>query len=558
MNARRRAACLAVVAAMTVVPLVAAQRHPPRAQRVDPRTSSIRGRVTTADTGAPIRGAEVRLLSDGQYSRLTTTDGEGRFELRDLAAGKYGLSVSRTGFVTLQFGQRRPFQAPSLIDVAEGQVATANVPLMRAGAIYGRLLDPFGEPAAGVRVQVMRSRMVQGARRLERVGPGDQTDDTGAFRVYALPPGHYFVAASGGPIDAVKRDPPVFYPGTPSFADAQAIALGGGAEAAADFQMLSVRGARVSGVVTSSSGSPVAAMVNLRSDIVANIPNTGPGAAGLDLHADARPDGTFVVENVPPGQYTLVAMLPFAPGPAATPDAKPDPMFRIPESVTMPLTIAGDDVIGLSLATRSAGMLVGRFITDSGVVKPLPTGLRVSMNNGYAGGMRMSMAMGTREDFRLAGMAGPFRFDIEGVPEGWAVKAIIVNGEDVTDEPIDLAGETATLRIVMTDRVTSVGGSVQARERGDVEGLGVVVFADDAGKWTWPSRHVRAARTDAQGVFQVRGLPPDQRYLAVALDYLEDGEEQDVQFLERLRSRAQSITLAEGEQRSIQLEVMRR
>ena len=48
------------------------------------------------------------------------------------------------------------------------------------------------------------------------------------------------------------------------------------------------------------------------------------------------------------------------------------------------------------------------------------------------------------------------------------------------------------------------------------------------------------------------------RYFAAALDYLEDGEEQNRQLLQQLRSRATSVTLGDGEQRSIQLDVISR
>ena len=57
---------------------------------------------------------------------------------------------------------------------------------------------------------------------------------------------------------------------------------------------------------------------------------------------------------------------------------------------------------------------------------------------------------------------------------------------------------------------------------------------------------------------QIRGLPPGERYLVAALDYLEDGEEPDRRLLDRLRTRATSVTLGEGEQRSIQLDVTAR
>src|SRR5262245_65548417 len=91
------------------------RRNPPR---VDPMTASIKGLVTTADTGAPVRGAEVRLSSRGSYNRLVTTDGDGLFTLRDLPAGEYQLTVSRAGFTSMIFGQRRPLEAPTPIKLS--------------------------------------------------------------------------------------------------------------------------------------------------------------------------------------------------------------------------------------------------------------------------------------------------------------------------------------------------------------------------------------------------------------------------------------------------------
>ena len=554
-----RLAVLVMLAAVSAEG-AAAQGARPRPQRVDPLTASIRGAITTADTGAPIRGAEVRLSNDGRYSRLVTSNGDGRFELRDLPAGEYKLMVSRAGFISLQYGQRRPFEASKTITLAEGQNVTANVGLIRGGAIYGRLHDQFGDPLAGTRVQVLRSRMVQGQRRLQSVGAGDQTDDTGAFRVYGLAPGDYYVAASTGVVDAVKRDPPIYYPGTPSIAEAQPITLGAGAEATADFQLAAVRNVRVSGVVLNSRGSPVPAMVNLNSEAVGMGPTMeGTGVPPLQLHADAAPDGTFTIENVPPGPYNLTAMVMFPPDPfeAFTARPKSDPTDRIPETAAMPIVITGDDLSGVTLVTRAGGRLSVRFVADAGVVRSLPTGIRVSMRGLQTGGMQMTMGgRGTADELSLRGMSGPFQLDVQGVPEGWVVSAIMMDGANVIDEAIDLNGESASVRIVLTDRVTSLNGTVQSR--GDVGEQSVVVFSDDAAKWKYPSRYVRTTRADREGGFQIRGLPPDERYLAVAVDYIDDGEEEDSQFLERLRNRASSFSLQEGEQRSIQLDAIAR
>ena len=148
------------------------------------------------------------------------------------------------------------------------------------------------------------------------------------------------------------------------------------------------------------------------------------------------------------------------------------------------------------------------------------------------------------------------RIEVNGVPDGWTVKTVLLDDDDITDAPFDLAGRTASLRVVMTDRVTSLSGTVQSdRNRRDHN---VIVFPDDAAKWVSPTRFVRTTRADVDGRFQIQGLPAGERYFVAALDYLEAGEEQDRQLLERLRTRATTVTLGDGEQRSIQLELSTR
>jgi hypothetical protein len=56
---------------------------------------------------------------------------------------------------------------------------------------------------------------------------------------------------------------------------------------------------------------------------------------------------------------------------------------------------------------------------------------------------------------------------------------------------------------------------------------------------------VQAARPDQQGVWKIRALPPGE-YLAIALEYIEDGAWNDPEYLESLRRLAQKVTLPEG------------
>src|SRR5262245_58313073 len=58
-------------------------------------TAVIRGLVLS-DTGAPVRRAQVRANANGMPgARVATTDGDGRFELRELPAGRWTLSASK-------------------------------------------------------------------------------------------------------------------------------------------------------------------------------------------------------------------------------------------------------------------------------------------------------------------------------------------------------------------------------------------------------------------------------------------------------------------------------
>jgi carboxypeptidase family protein len=555
----KRAIVLGVLAALALPPVATAQRPAQRRpQRVDSLTARITGKVMTADTGAPIRGAEVRLSSDGHFNRLGTTDGDGRFELRDLPAGEYRLTVSRTGFITMQYGQRRPFEASNSITLAEGATADANVALIRGGVIYGRVLDQFGEPLAGTRVQALRSRTVQGQRRVQTVGAADQTDDTGAFRIYGLPPGDYYVIAAAGFGEQAKRDPPTYFPGTPNFAAAQTIMLAPGLEASADFQIGNVRNARVTGIVVNSAGHPVPAMVNLNSENVSTGPTIdGRSAAAMQVHADAGPDGKFALENVPPGPYTLSVMLmqgmmgPDVLGARSGPPSVSDMLSRVPESGSMPIVVNGDDITDVTMVTRPPAVVSGSFVADTGVTRRLPQGLRVNASSPNMG-MLMTLGNGGDGGFQMVGLTGPVTLTVQGVPEGWTVKAMLLDGRDVIDEPIDLKGQNASLRVVMSDRPSSVVGTVASR--GEPVDDAVIVFPEDEAKWTFPSRYIRTTRADSEGRFRIGDLPAGERYRAAAIDHLEDGEQEDIQFLERLRARGTSFSLSDGEQRALVLE----
>src|SRR3954447_7409596 len=321
-----------------------------------PPSGRITGRVIASDNGRPVKRARVFVtaaeLPDG--GRGVLTDDQGVFDLAELPAGRYTLTVSKSGFVSLSYGQRRPLQAGTPLQLADGQqLKGIAFQLPRGSVIGGRVLDEDGEAMPGVSVRVIRYQYLQGERRLTPAG-GGQTDDKGMYRVWGLMPGDYYVnavarggsfgggpfgggafggfgpggpggpggiggrggrgAAAGGPQGGANNDQeqinyaPTYYPGVPSVNEAKAVTLGLSQEQLdINFNMLLVHVARISGHVLNPDGTPVTSgNVNLGLDTGGG--GGGRGAQlGMNYGGRIQWDGAFTIGNVAPGRYLLRA-----------------------------------------------------------------------------------------------------------------------------------------------------------------------------------------------------------------------------------------------------------
>src|SRR3954469_18342046 len=74
--------------------------QPPRDTRPSTGRAVLRGRVVASDTGQPMRRATVRASApEVRGARSSSTDNDGRYEIRDLPAGRYSITVSKPSFV---------------------------------------------------------------------------------------------------------------------------------------------------------------------------------------------------------------------------------------------------------------------------------------------------------------------------------------------------------------------------------------------------------------------------------------------------------------------------
>ena len=231
-----------------------------------------------------IRRAQVRISGAEVAPKAALTDAEGRFEFRDLPAGRFSLQTSKSGFVSVQYGQTRPFESGKPIELADKQsLDNADVSMPRGSVIAGRIVDEFGDAIPDVSVTAVRQSWQNGRRRLVP-SPGRiaQTNDLGQYRIYGLPPGDYYVSATlrgaaletiemefvsfggvsigGGPTAPAPKSgySSTYYPGTPNIAEAQRVTVPAGQESSsADFALVAVRLAKVSGIVIGSDGKPL-------------------------------------------------------------------------------------------------------------------------------------------------------------------------------------------------------------------------------------------------------------------------------------------------------------
>ena len=522
-------------------------------------TAAIRGFVTAGGTGAPVRRAQVRAMSmEARGGGVTNTDAEGRFEIKDLPAGRYTITASKGGFAPAQFGQRRPGDPGTPIELADGQTADKlSLVLSRGAVISGTVVDDGGEPVSGTQVTAVRFQYMSGTRRLTPApseGSSDRTDDRGGFRLYGLPPGDYFISASNrtgmmmGPgmtnteMDAFA---PTYYPGTPNVSEATRITVKAGQEmSGANFALIVARMARVRGRALNSRGEPASG--------VAMLAPSDPFAMGFAPNmnnAMIAADGSFEFANVAPGRYNLNIRPPGMPSPTS-------------EFVVMPVNVGNEDIDNLIVTTHAGAIARGVVVTDDGSAPGFrPDQVQIFPQTMEPVSMFMAAGMNrVNEDytFEMTSLFERRTFRAStGLNTGWFMTAVLFEGQDVTDTGIEFTpGRTYDgIQIVFTQKATDLSGLVTDDRGKPVLDTTVVVFPADRDRWTYQSRYIRSARPDTNGRYNIRMLPPGDDYLIVAVQNLEQGQANDPEFLARAREEAKPFTLNEGETKAVDVKI---
>ena len=528
-----------------------ASSNPPVAR---PKTEecSVSGIVVKLAGGEPVKTATVQLQNLQDLARTTSvvTDVSGRFELRGIDPGRYWLKVSRTGFVTQEYGQRTPNDPGAEIRLSARQnLRDLLFRLIPWGVISGRILDEEGEPLPWAQVSALREVYSSGKRKLspEALVP---TNDLGDFRLFGLKPGRYFVSAKykaglhivgRGEVREDDNDDfrpefmPIYYPNSPDPARASTIALKAGEEITSVEILLRpvatyrIRGRVYNMVAGRRSNTGVIVQLEQRNS------NITWGSPDRQLNVE-KTDGSFEIAGVLPGSYTLSAFW-FEDG----------RRYQARQSIE----VGNADLEGVNLAIMSGITIPGRIVWDG---KPSLERDELLVSIAAADSMVSfnTPARVVGGSFVLRDVFdGTYRLRVIGQSKDGYVKSVRYGSSESLDSGFTVfRGTQSSLEVTISSRGARIQGAVMDKDNLPVTGVWVVLVPDEAHRDQ--SRLFQKAAPDQFGHYLLRGIAPGD-YKVFSWDEVEDGAWEDPDFLRTFEDRGQKVSVEEGDTKTLDI-----
>jgi hypothetical protein len=145
---------------------------------------------------------------------------------------------------------------------------------------------------------------------------------------------------------------------------------------------------------------------------------------------------------------------------------------------------------------------------------------------------------------------------VSGLPRGWGLKSIMIGNRDYVGLPLEVrAGQPVSgVRAVISNRFPTLRGRVLDEQGAPAEGV-AILFPTDPARWVEAGATTRFTKADRAGGFQIDTVRPGE-YFAIAIEYVQQWQVNDPEFLEALRPRATKLVIAE-QPATIDLKVVR-
>jgi len=525
--------------------------------------AAVEGIVTKDPDGQPVKKALIELIAEnqtegGDYTAVTGADGG--FRIENVVPGRYRLFAERVGLLDISKSHSRT--DGRVLTLTPGQeLKDIHLRLQAAAVVRGRVTDEDGDPLPDAEVTVLRQTFSAGHTHWEQAG-AERTNDLGEFRVANLPAGNVYVSVSPPPdfkslIEAagVSAGEPrnsdkaatsyqtTYYPGTTDRSQAAPIQLHAGDDFPVNFSLTPSPALSIKGSVVNLPPR-TSATIMLQSRDFSLVQN------GAEMHKD----GSFVIHDVSPGNYTIVASVDGAP---------------VPMTARQSLQVGSTNVEGLRLSPQPGAFLRGRLRLESrGPVRGFDPGqifLTLQTINGEddAG----AAAIGDRFS-NLTHVSADGSFEWRDVPPGnyyiellsqsggnedWFVKSVAASGHEVSDSGISVNGGAVGIDLLLSANGGIVDGVVVDSKGNPVENT-VVVAVPEPRMRTRLDRYHKTV-SDQSGHFTLRGIRPGD-YTLFAWESIEGDAYFNPEFLKSYEGQGSGLKVGDGERKSVQVNVI--
>jgi hypothetical protein len=426
--------------------------------------------------------------------------------------------------------------------------------LVPAAVISGRVFNEDGEPEPNASVLASRETYQEGHRTLTQV-TGVQTDDLGAFRIFGLAPGRYFVSAmqwnwekidgdrefsgSGGEPKSEQGVTKTYYSGTTDFSRASAINVTEGDEIpGTDIALKQVTLHRIRGRVLNEVNHKPGQEVQLVA-----VPRSNQPEWSLGGHADVKKaDGSFEISGLLPGPYVLFGFW-F------------DPNERKAYSAAQRIEVGDSDIEGVLLTIGAGGVAQGRVVWEG---KPSTDGGQLTVTTSPVNASFFPVAaaqVDANHQFTLKDlMEGDLNVRVEGASKDCYIKQMFFGQTLVKDDVIGATkGTNPALEITISARGARVQGAVTDKDGLPAAGVWVVAVPDEARRTLL--RLFKAQTTDQYGRFDLHGLAPGE-YKLFVWDEVEEHAWEDGEFLRPFEARGTKIEVRDEDSATLNLKVI--
>jgi hypothetical protein len=536
-------------------------------------TGSVSGIVIQAGTERPIDGVQIIFTPvasapgpPAQSPKGSFTDQFGRFEVEDLAPGRYRLQWTRPGYFTPPVGTAGPDQ--SMIQSLKRQLGTESLyiasppaatsttvdlgpqeklngfvfTLIPGGVIGGRVLDPMGNPLVSASLTALTVSYEDGVRVL-RPGTSTTSDDRGNFRLFGLRPGEYYVRADYRiPSNTSREQILAYFPGVAGLTDAVPIIVNESGESpGANFSIPNNGTAKVFIRVLGPQDMPRDKAQFCLLPSGANSIEDANSISIRNFASDtANPaQGEFALHGIPPGEYQLCAFI-------------YDNVKNRIYNGRVRLNVGSQDLRNVLIEMHPEGNLKGRLLLEDGTATRIPLTLRLRDPQAVVGRTPSpSIEPGPDGSFVIE-QAPEARFSLTQNSPDTCIVDIHQGGKSVYDEGFIGGADAQPIEVILSKQCGTVQVQILDDRKQSVPNAFVSLVP--------AVEHRSNVLLYRRSIFDVAGskyppismIPPGE-YKMFAWDNIPPNAELNAAYLAKFEDRGVPVTVRRGETLTVQL-----